>query len=302
MLPRALAVLNSKGGVGKTSICTNVAGLLAAADYRVLIVDLDPQGNTANDLGFTDRTDRGQSLLHAATSGAPLRPLEAVRPNLDVVPGGALIEDMAGALAARAIRGDPTDTAVRDALAPLTNEYDLILFDCPPNNRPLQRMALTAAQYVVIPTKSDRASCDGLYQVADLFTAVRAGQNPYLELLGLVLFGVGSRAQGIARATRKTINERLGQDGLWFHTTIRHVEGPAQECRDRGQLAHELEAGLGDAKRERLEWLRKSRGSGGRHRTDAPRVADSAPGLAEDYQQLAEELVGRINERAAVTA
>jgi cellulose biosynthesis protein BcsQ len=183
----------------------------------------------------------------------------------------------------------------------LAGDYDAILIDCPPNNRPIQRLALTAAQYVVIPTKSDRASHDGLYEVASLFTAVRAAANPDLELLGLVLFGVGSRAQGIARDARRTINERLGQDGLWFKTTIRHVEGPAQACRERGQLAHEVEAGLGDARRQRLDWLRSSR-NGGKHRAGAPRVVDSAPGLAEDYQHLAEELVERIAARAVAPA
>jgi hypothetical protein len=79
------------------------------------------------------------------------------------------------------------------------------------------------------------------------------------------VFGVGSGAPGIARDARHTINERLGQDGLWFKTTIRHVEGPAQACRERGQLAHEVEAGLGDARRQRLDWLRVA------ERWEAPR-------------------------------
>src|SRR5918911_1735859 len=84
VLQQAISVINGKGGTGKTSIVANLAGLFAAADYRILAVDLDPQGNLGRDLGYLEVSDAGQSLFSAVmTPGAtPLVPLRDVRPGL----------------------------------------------------------------------------------------------------------------------------------------------------------------------------------------------------------------------------
>jgi cellulose biosynthesis protein BcsQ len=175
MLNQAIAVINGKGGTGKTSITANLGGLFAAAGYRTLLVDMDPQGNLGRDLGYLDAgmSDDGRALFTAVTTGTELLPLRDVRENLDVVAGGELVEDMAAMLYSRGTRGQTVTSAVRDALAPLAHDYDLVLLDCPPGNRSLQQMALAAAHFVVIPTKADDASLDGLVQVAKLFTSVR---------------------------------------------------------------------------------------------------------------------------------
>lgn len=302
MLQQAISVINGKGGTGKTSIVANLAGLFAAAEYRVLAVDMDPQGNLGRDLGYLDRSDGGHALFAAVMApGAPLEPLREVRPGLDVICGGELIEDLSSALTARSQRGKETAGAVRDQLAPLASDYDVILVDCPPGNRVLQQQALSAAHYALIPTRSDEASLDGLVRVAELFTAVRSSTNPGIELLGVVLFGVGSRARRIAEAARSAVARDLGDPSLVFATEIRHVEGPAQDCRRLGRLVHEIEAELPDAQRARLSWLRARRGKGtGKHRPDPESVAAvvtlaaSAPHLAGDYQRLAEELLERL--------
>jgi chromosome partitioning protein len=308
VLQQAISVINGKGGTGKTSIVANLAGLLAAAEYRVLAVDMDPQGNLGRDLGYIERSDAGQALLAAVmTPGAPPEPLREVRPRLDVICGGEYIEDLSSALAARSQRGLETTRAVRDQLAPLADDYDLILIDCPPGNRPLQQQALAAAHYALIPTRSDDASLDGLVRVAELFSTVRETSNPDIELLGVVLFGIGSRARRIAEAARSTVARDLGDPTLVFDTEIRHVEGPAQDCRRLGRLVHEIEAELPDAQRARLAWLRARRGDGtGKHRPDpdsrdaAAKLAASAPHLAGDYQRLAEELLGRLAKMSEV--
>ncbi|HSZ30060.1 MAG TPA: ParA family protein [Pseudonocardiaceae bacterium] len=308
MLRQAISVINGKGGTGKTSIVANLAGLFAAAEYRVLAVDLDPQGNLGRDLGYLDASDGGQALFSAVmTPGAPLGPLRDVRPGLDVICGGEYIEDLSSALAARSQRGKETTRAVRDQLAPLAGDYDLILIDCPPGNRPLQQQALSAAHYALIPTRSDDASLDGLVRVAELFAAARETTNPGIELLGVVLFGIGSRARRIAEAARSAVARDLGDATLMFDTEIRHVEGPAQDCRRLGRLVHEIEAELPDARRARFAWLRARRGQGsGKHRpapesvAAAATLAASAPHLAGDYQRLAEELLGRLAKMSEV--
>lgn len=313
MLNQAIAVINGKGGTGKTSITANLGGLFAAAGYRTLLVDMDPQGNLGRDLGYLDagESDDGRALFNAVTTGAELMPLRDVRENLDVIAGGELVEDMAAALYARGTRGQSVASAVRDALAPLAEGYDLVLLDCPPGNRALQQMALATAHFVVIPTKADDASLDGLVQVAKLFTSVREEINPELELLGVVLFGIGTRSRKIAQRARSTIARDLGDAELVFDAEIRHVEGPAQDCRRLGKLVHEIEVQLAHDRKLRFQMLRANRAAAkgeGRHHPDSESVAAvealaaSAPHLAGDYQRLAEELTGRVQVRLQVPA
>lgn len=302
MLERTISVINGKGGTGKSSVTVNVGGLVAAAGYRVLIVDLDPQGNTGRDLGVTGtpNDDQGAALFAAAATGAPLRPVVDVRSRLDLVCGGDQIEEMVGALDARASRVGQSAVvgAIRDALAPTAPGYDLILLDCPPGGQKLHRMALTASQYALIPTKSDAASLDGLVKVAHLFADVTASSNPDLQLLGVVLFGIGTASKRIARDARAAVARDLGDPGLVFTATIRHAEAAAVAGRDRGQLMHELEEALPGERRAYFEHLRR-RGSG-RHREDdpAPRIAASSATLAADYQALAAEVLDRVAARA----
>jgi cellulose biosynthesis protein BcsQ len=272
---------------------------------------MDPQGNLGRDLGYLDagKSDDGRSLFNAVTTGAELVPLRGVRENLDVIAGGDLVEDMAATLYARGSRGQSVTSAVRDALAPLAQDYDLVFLDCPPGNRALQQMALAAAHFVVIPTKADDASLDGLVQVAKLFTSVRDDTNPGLELLGVVLFGIGTRSRRIALHARSTVARDLGDPDLVFDTEIRHVEGPAQDCRRLGKLVHEVEAQLVQDRKLRFQMLRAARATGeGKHRPDPESVeavqmlAASAPHLAGDYQLLAEELTARVQTRMQVPA
>jgi chromosome partitioning protein len=309
MLNQAIAVINGKGGTGKTSITANLGGLFSAAGYRTLLVDLDPQGNLGRDLGYlgAGRSDSGQALFNAVTTGTSLVPLRDVRTNLDVIAGGDLVEDMAATLYARGTRGQSVASRIRDALAPIAPDYDLVFLDCPPGNRALQQMALAAAHFVVIPTKADDASLDGLVQVANLFTSVRTAINPGIELLGVVLFSVGARSRKIALRARSTVARDLGDPGLVFDTEIRHVEGPAQDCRRLGKLVHEVEVQLAQDRKLRFQMLRATRRpvEGGSHsasETTPQGLAASAPQLAADYHRLAEELSGRLQLRMKVSA
>lgn len=291
MLPQCIAVLSRKGGVGKTSIAAALSGLLAAAGWRTLAVDLDPQGDLGWDLGYhhTDRSDGGTNLAAALRGEATPAPLRDIRPGLDVLPGGLAVEAVTGPGA------DPG--ALRVALAAVADTYQLIILDCPPQNRVIQRMALTAAAHVIIPTKADDASIEGLVQVADLFAEVRAGANPLVQVLGVALFGIG-RATTVTADARAAIAGALGV-GVLFDSHIRHVEAVAADVRGHGRLPHELEDQLPQFRAERSRWLRS--GTGGRHRPGrTPRVPTSAAGLAEDYHALAAEVVSRYTAAVSV--
>lgn len=285
-LRRTVAVANGKGGVGKTSTTAHIGGLAAAAGYRVLAVDLDPQGNLGEDLGYTgaELSDDGQGLLHAVLTGQPPMVLRDVRPNLDVIPGGLHLYDLAGALEARQRRSaEEAATALARVLAPMAGEYALVLVDCPPGSEILQRLALAAAAHLLIPTKTDQSSRRGLREMARRFVQARE-INPDLQLLGVVLFGVTTGAKRIRAKAREMIEMELGGSAPVFPTAIRHVEAAAVDGRERGQLAHELE-------RDVLAGLQRQ------HDDQRPqRLAASAGSLAADYQALTQEVLRRLLE------
>ena len=175
-LRRTIAVLNGKGGVGKTSLTANLSGLFADAGYRVLAIDLDPQGNLGNDLGYVGAglSDGGAGLVAAgSTEGTPII-LRDVRPRLDVVVGGESAPRSRRMLQSRRIsaRGGGV-TSLAASIASVAGDYDLTFIDCPPGNDVLQAGALEAARWVLVPTKTDDASRAGLREVARRFTEAR---------------------------------------------------------------------------------------------------------------------------------
>lgn len=288
-LGRVVAVVNGKGGVGKTTITANVGGLLAAGGYRVLLVDLDPQGNLGEELGYTgsDQDDDGRALAQSLAFGLPLQPVPGVRPGLDVLPGGADLDMAAAGLTMKAQKDpDAAKLALANGLQSLAGEYDLILIDCPPGQETLQQAALAAARWALIPVKTDASSRKGLRDVARRLDAV-VSINPDLDLLGVVLFGVNRSARRVSDTAREAIAADVGDPHAVLTATIRHVEAAAQETRERGLLVHELE----EAVMAGPKWweLRRSKTAD----RGGPRVR-SATGLAEDFQALGSELVARL--------
>ena len=287
-LSRVIAVVNGKGGVGKTSLVANLAGLYAAGDSRVLVIDLDPQGNLGNDLGYlgAGRGDDGEALVSAVSNGHAMVPLRNERPNLDVVPGGPQLEELAQALREDVLPEGGVEHFAA-SLAQIAEDYDLVLIDCPPGIDALQKAALAAARWVIIPTKSDDASRAGLRMVAQRFAHVRENYNPDLALLAVVLFGVNSSAKRVSAQVRDDLAADLGLPGIVCETTIRHVEAAAYDARKRGQLVHELERDVASAPK----WHERFK-TGNKPET----LAASAGSLASDYQRLAEEIIDRLAE------
>ncbi len=295
-LARVVVVAQGKGGVGKTSLVANVAGLAALAGHRVLAVDLDQQGNLARDLGY--EPGDGEPLLQALVAGQPVPVLPGVRAGLDVVPGGPAVGDLLGIAFARSGRGgrDLADL-LYTSLAPVVGGYDLVLVDTPPGERLLVQAALSVGSFVLIPTRADDASLDGLERVAERFLAARQ-RNPELALLGVCLFGVGARSRRLATTTREVVSQALDGAAPVFQTQIRHLEAAAVDARRRGVLVHELEAATAGAVRDRLAALRA------RRRPEGEWLTRDASGLAADYEALTRELMTRIGEleRAEVSA
>lgn len=301
-LSRVIAVMNGKGGVLKTTLTANIAGLLAANGQHVLAVDLDPQGNLAEDLGYRgdDRDDEGQRLATALFSGDPIEPVRDIRPNLDVLVGGRKLDGAAAVLARSGPASVDAQLALARVLAPIASDYDVILLDCPPGEEALQTAAAGAARWMLVPVKSDAASRRGFDAVAERMELVRGqiqgkqGINPGIDLLGVILVDTTTSATVVQREARQLI-EGVGEEatGDVFKATVRHSEATAQSARERGVLVHELDK----IAAEQPKWYDVLKGEAAQVGF-APRTATS---VADDLQAVTEELIARLVEREAAT-
>jgi chromosome partitioning protein len=178
-----LAVVNQKGGVGKTTTSVNLAAALAQAGRRVLLVDLDPQGNATMGSGV-DKRNLARTVYHVllGLGALPETRLRVERGNYDLLPAN---RELAGAevelveLAAR-------ETRLKDALERVAHEYDFVLIDCPPSLSLLTVNGLTAAQRVLIPMQCEYYALEGLSDLVGTIKRVRTHLNPQLEIAGLL--------------------------------------------------------------------------------------------------------------------
>ena len=181
---RTIACANQKGGVGKTTTVVNLASLLALAGERILIVDLDPQGNATSGLGI-DRSSLERSTYDSIVDGIDLRSivLRDVNERLDVAPAAIALAGADVELAGVAAR----ERRLRRLLEPLIDEYHVIFIDCPPSLGLLTVNALTAADAVLIPLQSEYYALEGLTQLLATIDLVRDHLNPRLAIDGVVV-------------------------------------------------------------------------------------------------------------------
>ena len=183
MMTRVLAVTNQKGGVGKTTTSVNLAAGLAQAGKRVLLVDLDPQGNATMGSGIDKRTLAAsvyQMLLGFATAQSVRQRSEAG--GYDIIPAN---RELAGA-EVEMVDLEHRESRLKSALEPIAAQYDFVLLDCPPSLNMLTVNGLVAADAVMIPMQCEYYALEGLSDLVNTIKKVRAHLNPKIEIEGLL--------------------------------------------------------------------------------------------------------------------
>ncbi len=224
-LPRVLAIANQKGGVGKTTTAVNLGASLAELGYRVLVIDLDPQGNATTGLGVNAR-NLDSSVYDVILHDLPIE--DCIEPtnlrNLFLVPATI---DLAGA-EIELVPVFSRELRLKRAIATVLDDFDFVLIDCPPSLGLLTVNALAAAHEVAVPIQCEYYALEGLGQLLSNIERVRANLNPDLSVTTIIMTMYDARtrlAEQVVEEVRRHFGERVCRSVV--PRTVRLSEAPS---------------------------------------------------------------------------
>lgn len=213
-MTRIIAFANQKGGVGKTTTAINIGASLAAVKKRVLLIDLDSQGNAGTGLGFVRAAHRQSVygvLMGTATAADNI--LTTAVPGLHIMPSTVALSGAEVEL----LDIDNREYRLRNALAPIIQHYDYVLLDCPPTMGYVTLNALTTADSVIIPMQCEFYALEGIQHMVKSINKIKQLWNPNLNILGVLLTMYDKRA-GLTAEVEKDVRSTFGN--TVFQTVI----------------------------------------------------------------------------------
>lgn len=211
---KIIAVVNQKGGVGKTTTAVNLAASLAVLEHKTLLIDSDPQANATSAVGF-DGNEIDCSVYDCMIGNASAKDviLQTDIPNLDIFPANI---NLVGA-EVEMISMDRKDFRMRDAISELRSAYDFIIIDCAPSLGQLTVNSLVAADSVIIPVQCEYFALEGLGKLLNTVRLIQSGMNPSLSIEGILLTMYDSRLK-LANAVVEDVQQHC--KGIVFSTII----------------------------------------------------------------------------------
>ncbi|EOT26218.1 ParA family protein [Enterococcus saccharolyticus] len=224
-MARIISVANQKGGVGKTTTTVNLGACLAYVGKKVLLVDIDAQGNATSGVGIK-KADVLTDIYDVIVNDAPIRDtiLASSRENLDIVPATLQLAGAEIELATKMAR----ETRLKSALQEVTAQYDYILIDCPPSLGSLTINAFTASDSILIPVQCEYYALEGLSQLLNTVRLVQKHFNPELEIEGVLLTMFDARtnlSSEVVEDVRRYFQEKVYQTVI--PRNIRLSEAPS---------------------------------------------------------------------------
>lgn len=212
---KIIAFSNQKGGVGKTTTCVNMSTYMALMGKKVLLIDIDPQGNATSGLGKR-KTKDVKSIYQVISGQCEIE--EAIEktdiPGLDIIPANI---DLAG-VEVELVYMESRENVIKRILSKVKNNYDYITIDCPPSLGLLTVNALTSAEGVIIPIQCEFFALEGLSQLMNTVRLVKKRLNPTLEIDGVVL---------TMRDNRSNLGRQVSEEiGRFFGSTVFNVSIP----------------------------------------------------------------------------
>lgn len=224
-MAKKIAIINQKGGVGKTTTAINLGTYLAKNGKKVLLLDLDPQGNATSGLGFSG-DDLSGCVYNVLIDGAPIHRIkkETKHENFHLAPASINLAAAEVELVAQLAR----EHKLRASINEVAGEYDYVLIDCPPSLGLLTVNGLVASDLVLIPVQAEYYALEGLGQLLATIKRVRASLNPNLDLLG-VLVTMFDRRTTLSNQVQNELKKHFGD--RVFDTivprTVRLAEAPS---------------------------------------------------------------------------